>query len=387
MPVRDIKTDTLIGYEYSTLSPPNPVLATTLWTHKTLDVTSGHYGFPQFNFPDVGGPFRLYGFESSCTPVYAGELWRGGAIDQRYVGSLAPLLPGNSPSDIVDGAARAAEAYSRMKPTAPSFNALNSIFELKDLPGMLQQRFLAKGLHEIGDYHLALNFGWKPLFQDIANLVTLQRTAQARLKQLLRDNGKPVRRRITLSSTNEINWTGTGNYYGAFNPVFVTQYYAREPRLTQTERYKDRWWATARFRYWLPGGPRDVKWSRRQLRRIYGLRLAPSVVYRAIPWSWLVDWFTNTGTVLQNMEAGVADRLAADNFYMMRERTFERTNQAQAEFFRKSGEVVSFTGSSSSIGSCKSRIKGDPFGINTNQNQLSGMQLPILGALGLSRVR
>jgi hypothetical protein len=91
--------------------------------------------------------------------------------------------------------------------------------------------------------------------------------------------------------------------------------------------------------------------------------------------------------MLENMEAGVADRLAADYFYVMRSRGGVQTQEVTQYFQRQSGEVISVSGSSQTEWSHKARSIGDPFGWNTPSNNLSGMQLSILGALGMSRLR
>lgn len=121
--------------------------------------------------------------------------------------------------------------------------------------------------------------------------------------------------------------------------------------------------------------------------RLYGLRPSPSVVYNAVPWSWLVDWFTNLGHVIENVEPGVADRLAADYFYVMRKRSRVKTREASGTFYRSpDGSPVSIHVSQVAASVSKTRISGSPFGFDVKQEDLNGTQLAILGALGLSRI-
>jgi hypothetical protein len=270
-----------------------------------------------------------------------------------------------------------------MKPAQPKMDLLNSIYELKDLPGMLKQRF-TPDLMGAGNYWLSLQFGWLPLLRDVRNFVNTQRTAQQTLAQLLRDNGKPVRRRVQLldDSTSTIT---TGTSFG-FHPIQAGNY-SKNPRWTQTRTESDRVWASARFRYWLPPGPRDVEWTNSMLRRIYGLHLRPSVVYNAIPWSWLVDWFSNVGAVVSNLDAGVADRLAADYIYLMRERKVSYKRESFSEFYGGDSKTTfPFSSSAYSEALTQSRVLGNPFGISLSEESLSAMQWSILGALGLSRL-
>jgi hypothetical protein len=273
-----------------------------------------------------------------------------------------------------------------MKPTKPEFSDLNSLIELRELPGLLRQRFTKGGFNKLGDYHLALEFGYKPLLRDVVNLAFKQRLAQIRLKQLLRDNGRPVRRRNTLKDESVSGTTQSGFSYGALQPVLVTQYYVGQPSWRTTTYFRERIWASARFRYWLPGGPRDIQWTRKMMSRLYGRNVSPSALYNAIPWSWLIDWFSNLGDLIENLDAGVADRLAADYFYIMRSQEWSLEYVAKGRFRRRNGEQFDVTATATTSAFAKSRVRGGPFDPAILTSNLSNSQLAILGALGLSRL-
>lgn len=381
----------LIGIEYngSFQTQVSPKYYTTSIIEKIFRYgKGGHYGYPNFGMSNVGGPMYLESHIVDRAVIPVGTIWRGGALGQYYTGSVVAhvdprgLLSGNYyPDDW------GASAYSKMKPAQPSFQALNAIYELKDLPGMLRQRLTHNNLHNVSNYWLALQFGWKPLLNDIRNMVRSQMNGQERLKQLLRDNGRPVRRKILMFDTISGEYEAIVQSYSTIQPVFVTQYYDSAPKLRERSYDQDRVWASARFRYWLPPGPQDVQWRARMMARIFGLNPSPSVVYNAIPWSWLIDWYTNVGDVLENLDSGVADRLAADYFYVMRERSYHRIRYSDTAFHTQEGVIVKASGTSTAISSVKTRAVGDPFGFATNANSLSGMQLSILGALGMSRLK
>jgi hypothetical protein len=119
-----------------------------------------------------------------------------------------------------------------------------------------------------------------------------------------------------------------------------------------------------------------------------GLDLTPSVVYRAIPWSWLVDWFSNVGDMIQNMEPGVADRVAAEYFYLIQEVNFTQTVEVTGTYFPNIGDdPAAFTTLAIRNVHSYHRIAGSPFGFGLKQNDLTLGQLSILGALGMSRLR
>lgn len=352
----------------------------------------GHYGYP--NFPvdrDVGGNFDLRYSRFVNQPVDLGHIRAFGVYRNiSYKGKWMATVPWNNyPSSAPNGAAYGATAFDKMKPDRPQMSLLNSIYELKDVPGMLKQRFLNHGLSSIGDYYLALKFGWEPLLRDVRDLVNTQRNAQKILDQLIRDEGRPVRRKIQLAATQgtliETSGLGAGPTLPAFNSYF---YDGSNSRFTYREQPTSRIWASAQFRYWLPPGPRDINWRRWMLARIFGLRPTPSVVYKAIPWSWLVDWFSNVGHVISNMDTSLVDRLAADYFYVMRHDMTTISRTSTLSFWRAHNmELFPATSTAAAFVGSKTRVHGDPFGFATAQNSLSGVQLSILGALGLSRLR
>jgi hypothetical protein len=350
----------------------------------------GHYGYPDYpSNRNVGGMLNLYGANHVHVPSTPDLCWRGGANDQHYVGSFVTDIEADSFLGLNrDGAAWGPEAYSKMKPAQPEIDLLNSMYEMREIPQVLKQRFHFNNLHELGSFHLATQFGWLALLRDTRNFVQTQRTVQNRLKQLLRDNGKPVRRRKTLVETMTAPTTTTGTFYGCLKPILVTQYYSKEPNYRHVRYDTDKVWASARFRYYLPKGPRDVAWKKNMLYKLYGMQFpSPRMIYNAIPWSWLIDYFTNLGDVISNLDGGVADRLAADYFYVMREFRVHEERTSTGGFYRPDGSKFTVVASTVREYSQKTRLRGDPFGFNTNENSLSGMQLSILGALGLSRLR
>jgi hypothetical protein len=364
-------------------------------TYESENVTmgkgsDGHFGYP--NFPgdrNIGGEFWLYGVRRSAQLVNVGTIWTkrsGSTHNNRYSGFMIPSFQADPPLGSSSPGAWSAEAWRKMRPDKPEMDLSLAIGELKDLPRQLKQRLSDSPLKNIGSYYLGLQFGWKPLLNDIVKLYYLQRNVEKRITQLLRDNGKPVRRRVNLYSnvTELAKLTTTG--YNIWEPILNTYYYRGDPSSTLTSTTTDRVWASARFRYWLPPGPRDVRWRSSLKRELMGLTPSPSTVYNLVPWSWLVDYFSNVGDVIENLSAGVSDRLAADYFYVMREATRTQRRQATIKLHDTDGNPVTFHGSSQVQRFEKSRIKGNPFGVTASEESLTGMQWSILGALGLSKL-
>jgi len=389
--VRDVAITQEIGREY-TGSTVSPKLATLMVRKETLVGGGGHYGYPDFpSNRDVGGDFQLNTYRFDTSPSSVGRIWRGGPLSQYYIGAVCPTddfyggqVPGNRAT--VDDT-MGSLAYNRMKPTRPSMAGFAALYEgIKDTPALLRQRFLKQGLHAIPNYWLALQFGWKPLLSDIRNCILVQLDAQKRLNQLIRDNGKVVRRKFVIYDTTRDEDNRTTHVIQNVAPGLVTQYYTGD-NVNQTSFWGyDRAWASAAFRYYLPDGPQDINWTIAMKARIFGLYPSPSAVWQVLPWSWLIDWFANVGNMLENMEAGVANELYNQYFYVMRQVGEVYTKQTTTHFQRENGDPVVVAGSSRSEWAHKARYAGNPFGWSTSSAPLNAYQASILGALGLSRV-
>jgi len=354
----------------------------------------GHYGYPHFDIGrDVGGAFLKHEYK-----------WSRGSVDVHIIGGSAynthtykgqwysnALHPWSWPK-WDDSYAYGPEAYSKMKPNKPNMSGLNAALELRELPRLLMQRFAERGLKDMASYHVALQFGWLPLLSDAIKLVNTQRQAQKLYKQLLRDEGRPVRRKITLRDDSYVHQTENYTLWNAEGGPSLNSYFfanwGNHP-VVRKRGSSRRVWAAAQFKYHLPPGPRDIEWKRRQLEAIYGLYPSPAVVYNAIPWTWLIDYFTNLGHVVDNLSSTLEDRCAADYFYVMNQSTDWCTNDQTVHFYPvgKPGQIETHVVPSIHTRSTKLRLRGDPFGFGTPENSLSGVQLSILGALGLSRLR
>lgn len=119
--------------------------------------------------------------------------------------------------------------------------------------------------------------------------------------------------------------------------------------------------------------------------RIYGLRISPGVVYNAIPWSWLLDWFTNAGDAVSNLDAGVADRLISDYAYVMGDQQDYLKTTSTGCFRIQGGGESTVTASAKWGFYSKERISASPFGFALNSGDPTPYQLSILASLAGSR--
>lgn len=422
-------------YEWETGgTPANPVYAVTHsftgrmpinFYHKKVKgryVSGGDWYMWRQRFKRGGTDFTTY------RPLW-GRAYSGMYLLEQVAG------PGLHPSDWNSAARQAsritalqnrgAEAWNRLRPDLPDFSLATSVMELKDfVPGLKEALYdivkkvrveKAKrrgrrkpkrktygnrsGMSKTAEYYLAFQFGYLPVMRDIQNFVNAQQNKQKRLAQLIRDEGRPVRRKAFLrddaagSDTTNIHKAGyptDGSLYVVdMIPTHVTQCYAsgRKNGVTTTHKQKTLCWAEGRFRYLLPPGPRNVAWTRKMLRRIMGGRITPADLYNIVPWSWLADYFTGLGDFIQAIGPGVGDRLICDYAYLMRTIEYSYYSESQQGLVYSleiKGKYTTTTTDASRL--VKIRCMASPFGWGFKQNSLSPKQISILGALGMSKL-
>jgi hypothetical protein len=114
---------------------------------------------------------------------------------------------------------------------------------------------------------------------------------------------------------------------------------------------------------------------------IYGARLSPSNVYRATPWTWLIDWFTDFSTNIDAFSDIAVDAVAARYLYVTRHQYTEQILTQTLPF--KDGTV-----SVSWAINWSEKVRNGastPYGFGLSWNLLSPGQLAILAALKITR--
>ncbi len=316
-----------------------------------------------------------------------------------------PQFPDSTSEDALSRAnSYGAQAYAALKPDTPDFSAAVSLAELRELPGQLQDAFkgfmrlynrLPGKWSDAGKMHLATEFGWVPLISDIGNFSEAFIGRTKRFEQMLRDEGRPVRRRRNLSKTGSdskdasLQWSwadwGTGN--GDLSPVLVYQCYGDGRGGEEVAYQNTKVWCAGKSRYYLPPGPRNDVWTRKLHRRILGLQADPATLYNLIPWSWLVDYFTGLGHFMDAISPGVADCVVFDYAFVMHHQTSgHRFNSWQNMNTTKGHGTTKVTGWCEEVHERKARQPASPFGWGIDEGDLTPRQASILVALGLSRL-
>lgn len=311
-----------------------------------------------------------------------------------------------------------AEGYARARPAKPDFSLANSILELKDIPGMLRQSirlcinrivegnprlyydygrsaFFRKDnktrISHTAEWYLALNFGWLPILRDITSFMEATKKSDVSLKQLLRDEGRPIVRRRDIQVDHRYNdpldvVEYSVNPSPGISPIHVTQCYPNEVFAEHRKRSTaTKCQFVAKFRYWLPEGPRDFPWTARLRRRMLGSRITPSVAWNLMPWTFLVDYFSTLGKAVANLGPGVEEQLYTEYCYITFREDILYTDKRR---FRTYGQNDTLnTGECTYIEASRlrMRISADPFAFRFTGAIPTIKQTAILASLALSR--
>jgi len=248
-------------------------------------------------------------------------------------------------------------------------------------------------LKNYGGAYLAYNFGWKPLIDDLRKAYQLTYDIDDRLAKLRRYNGRNSKRsrklRDTTSSTEVVSTTNNAFDY-LLTPPLSGSRRGRTIRTVTTE-IVDKMWFEGQFRYYVPDIG-TLQWDRRARRALFGLDITPSLLWEVMPWSWLIDWFSNVGDVISNMSFNAVDHVVANYAYVMHTEEVNVTTRVQTfwDAYSSTPSTVNYSGGHTeavhtSRDVRKSRLRANPFGFGITNDGLSAYQSSILAALAVQR--
>lgn len=183
-------------------------------------------------------------------------------------------------------------AFEKMQPSLSSgFSLTNFIFELRDIKTLFKLWKVHEGLTKnLAGGYLNYQFGWKLFLQDCHEMYTRLSQWEKTLEDYLSKQGKPLirhyRENVFEDVTSESSEDYTTKYEGAT--------YARATNTSCVFH------ATMRYTYTVP--TLDAEYSKlRAFREIWGIKLNASVLWEALPFSFVVDWFLNVGKYLNSI--------------------------------------------------------------------------------------
>lgn len=293
----------------------------------------------------------------------------------------------------------AALQYGRMAPVVSEFSLSTFMGELHEgLPRLIPDLlYRAKTMRALGDDYLNLEFGWKPLISDLQGLA--ESLLQASFG-LFRPLGASHRRRErpTIETFNRADYA-SGNMQAligrlaslnSYTPYQSTSVGFAATGATAmgslTESTSVDQWVEGEFVY-IPKAGFDPGKFLDRFETLANVDLTPAVLWELAPWSWLVDWAAQLGSSLSAMEAGLSNRILSTYFYGMEDvKSTVRSDLLVTG--NQSGRVhVGPREFHTQISRRRRRrVRANPFGYSgSSSTTLSGGQMAILGALGLTR--
>lgn len=300
-------------------------------------------------------------------------------------------LPG-APSEL-DLVSMGTTAIARVLPTNPSFSASQAIGELRNdglprIPGS-ELRERAKYLKKSGSEYLNVEFGWLPLVSDLKNFAHAVKNSHEILQQYRKQSDTKIRRGYSFPSLSSSFTWKTGDPNCGYAVSYTNDVAEGQGPGVQTSTRSARTWFSGAFRYHIPVGDdlssKMARWYS-EADKLLGVRLTPETVWNLAPWSWAVDWFTNTGDVIHNITRLGSDGLVMQYGYIMSESIYTRTLSATFPNSRSRTDLKK-------DGSCshhyeeihRVRREATPYGFGFNMATLTASQDAVLVALGLSK--
>lgn len=191
------------------------------------------------------------------------------------------------------------EALARTNPNRSVIDLPIFLFELREIPQLLRhfselgfKKFKDRPLREIGSNYLTWEYGIKPFTADLVRMMDFTNHTEKRLRELrnLQSGKGGLGRKWTVwrDKAPFAPWTTFASaLYSEGNMVSA---------IWHTEREK---WVSTR---WVPttdlSTMTDDELRARANRIVFGLDLSFATLWEAMPWSWLIDWFSNVGDIM-----------------------------------------------------------------------------------------
>lgn len=183
-----------------------------------------------------------------------------------------------------------ARALDIMTPTLEEISIPNFLLELKDMRTMFQ--FWSRDsslLKNVAGQNLNYNFGWKPFIGDAQKLYSALTSTFQKLKDWQKLVGTEQVRHCKIKS---LMGTATGSFNFQGSSQHPCSWKASQEGAIS---------AHLKYRPQAVKAMRDVELSVRAMLQALGVKLNAGIVWNAIPFSFVVDWFFDVGRRLDRM--------------------------------------------------------------------------------------
>lgn len=210
-----------------------------------------------------------------------------------------PWIPNVSSADLSTWSIEAFNTFSTQVPA--KFSLANSLYELKDIKGLIPSFDRKSVTKTVGNNFLAYEFGVLPMISDIKDIVNLSDLVDKRIKHLISVNGKTTRlsfKKVWEDLTpysffisnddptqNDFHFVGNTKQGLIFQRSHAKFSFLIGSKLTQDLRDLED--ANAKLKGLIAAG---------------GFNRPARVIWNSIPYSFVVDWFLNVGKFMDVLQ-------------------------------------------------------------------------------------
>jgi hypothetical protein len=325
-------------------------------------------------------PKSLHFFSSASGGTSYWETYYTGPVMLTTVSQALAALP-PSPVGTADYKSRVYNMFKDMTADVPITVSLpNFLFELREVKDLIPKW---EGiLKSISGGYLNWQFGWKPMIADIKKLLSSVKDARKRIAELKKLNHKSttLHRSYEIDMSNDVLQPAKRGQNCTMN---VSSLYSNP--FTRVSACKCKVTVTVEVYYDLSDLDRQDAFLQTMLTQL-GFMNSPKVIWNAIPFSWLLEYFVNLDRVFDSFDnhpfAGtIAVRNSATTIKM--DATVECGDWLTDDVNKIiSNDWVGFRGVSTTFVERYDRRMGIDLGADIYlDDSLSGSQLAILAAL------
>jgi len=310
---------------------------------------------------------------------------------------------------------KGATAVAAVAPTNQIANAASAIGELvqdvPQIPGvhLWEARLRAiETLAASGAEFLNVVFGISPTLSDMETFLKGVHKVEKVVDQFIRDSGRNVRRSFHFPKERSISeevlttsFSPAHLTYRSFTngtagwPEIPLQVAEALPcyETIRTRVIERECWFDGAFTYHLPKwfDTHDKHDRRLLMAKLFGAEPDLNTLWQLTPWSWAVDWISNAGSFVKNLQSLISYGTVLRYGYVMETTIITDTYTAgnrkgvvlHPERFAPPYPAVSPVALRTTV---KKRIQANPFGFGLSWDGLSTMQQAIVAALGITRV-
>lgn len=248
----------------------------------------------------------------------------------------------------------------------------------------------------IGDEYLNVQFGLLPTASDlqslargIADFSVETRNLQARAREY------KIRRRVQLGEEKSFSVVSGDSFipgiglFGGQN--YKSFFWNGNGTYSTTDNYVSRKWFSGAYTYHLSEGINFLgKLGKYEqlANELLGTHLSADAVWQLTPWSWVIDWFYDVGSFIQNLSTLAGDNLVLRYGYVMHHTKCVRERRVRGLLpkqttYGPSTVPKGFAGFATT--ESKIRTGATPYGFGVDMASLSARRVAILGALGLTK--